>query len=201
MTGPARVLSVRQPWAWSLIFAGKDVENRSRNIAGDYRGPVFIQAGLRAVDDEDPIWDADRYRLALAKAPARERRRIDVRGAIIGLVDLVDVHSASVIGGCGRLRHDCPEHGTCRDHCSPWADGPAPGGGWFTHLVFENPRYLDDPIPWKGGLGLRKTDLFISGDWVGSPIELPAGHSCTPYGCPPGCDSEPVARLLEVSHG
>lgn len=29
-----RVLTVRQPWAWSLIEGGKDVENRSRNIAG-----------------------------------------------------------------------------------------------------------------------------------------------------------------------
>lgn len=26
---PAKALSVRQPWAWAILHAGKDVENRS----------------------------------------------------------------------------------------------------------------------------------------------------------------------------
>lgn len=50
-----RVLTVRQPWAWSLIEGGKDVENRSRNIAGSYRGPVAIHAGLARFED-DGLW-------------------------------------------------------------------------------------------------------------------------------------------------
>ena len=37
-----RVLTVRQPWAWAIIHGGKDVENRTRNLAGAYRGPVAI---------------------------------------------------------------------------------------------------------------------------------------------------------------
>lgn len=32
-----RILTVRQPWAWAIIHGGKDVENRTRNVAGDYR--------------------------------------------------------------------------------------------------------------------------------------------------------------------
>ncbi len=79
------------------------------------------------------------------------------RGAIVGVVDLVNVHSASVIGGCGWMRHDCPDHGTCREHCSPWAFGPSPDG-WYQHLVLKNPRPLSEPIPFKGALGLRKLD-------------------------------------------
>ncbi len=35
---PARALSVRQPWAWAILFAGKRIENRSRNtnVRGDF---------------------------------------------------------------------------------------------------------------------------------------------------------------------
>ena len=50
-----RVLTVRQPWAWSLIEGGKDCENRVRNIAGSYRGPVAIHAGLARFED-DGLW-------------------------------------------------------------------------------------------------------------------------------------------------
>lgn len=42
-----RILTVRQPWAWAIVHGGKDVENRTRNIAGAYRGPVAIHAGMR----------------------------------------------------------------------------------------------------------------------------------------------------------
>ena len=41
-----RILTVRQPWAWAIIHGGKGVENRVRNVAGSYRGPVAIHAGL-----------------------------------------------------------------------------------------------------------------------------------------------------------
>ena len=33
MTEPMLALSIRQPWAWAIIHAGKDVENRSENMA------------------------------------------------------------------------------------------------------------------------------------------------------------------------
>ena len=38
-----RMLTIRQPWAWAIIHAGKDVENRSRNCS--YRGKLLIHAG------------------------------------------------------------------------------------------------------------------------------------------------------------
>ena len=46
-----RVLTVRQPWAWAILNAGKNIENRSRNIVGSYRGPVAIHAGMTADND------------------------------------------------------------------------------------------------------------------------------------------------------
>ena len=169
-----RILTVRQPWAYAIIHLGKDVENRSTNIAGRYRGPVAIHVAQMvdedAYDPEHPM-----YGLLFPSCPHRTepthnrhfctwcmrqnaRARTDYRGGIIGVVDLVDVHSASVIGGCGYICHDCPEHGTCRDHCSPWAEGPAPHGGWMQHLVLANPRPLVEPIPHTGALGLRRLD-------------------------------------------
>jgi hypothetical protein len=42
-TAAPYVLTVKQPWAWAIIHAGKDVENRSRPIR--YRGQLLIQAG------------------------------------------------------------------------------------------------------------------------------------------------------------
>lgn len=44
-----RAITVQQPWAWA-IFNGKGVENRTRNIAGKYRGPLAIHAGARWSD-------------------------------------------------------------------------------------------------------------------------------------------------------
>lgn len=85
-----RVLTVRQPAAWAIIHGGKNVENRVRNLAGQYRGPVAILAGRQLLDEDHPFWDHDSYRDAFSRATAHVRHRVDVRGAIIGVVDLVD---------------------------------------------------------------------------------------------------------------
>lgn len=148
-----RILTVRQPWAWAIINGGKDVENRVRNIAGGYRGPVAIHAALSV--------GTDREFLAATAAVAKIGPAVPfglAYGAILGVVDLVDVHSASVIGGCGRMDNHCGDHpGGCRHHCSTWAMGPALDG-WYQHLVLANPRALTEPIPFKGALGLRRLD-------------------------------------------
>lgn len=151
-----RILTVRQPWAWAIIHGGKDVENRVRNIAGSYRGPVAIHVAKRLPPFQEH-WDAG---TVIAELTGRRPLFHDPAsmGAIIGVVDLIDVHSASVIGGCGRMDNHCEEHPNgCRHHCSPWAMGPAPEG-WYQHLVLANPRALPEPIPFRGALGLRTLD-------------------------------------------
>lgn len=67
-----RVLTIRQPWASAIIYAGKDVENRSWTTS--YRGRVYIHAGMR-LDPEDVLPDG-------VPVP---------RGAIIGHVELVNI--------------------------------------------------------------------------------------------------------------
>ena len=155
-----RILTVRQPWAYAILYAEKDIENRTRNIAGDYRGLVAIHAGAaydRNADSHPAIQALARDLRVESMSDYLTAYGHRVYRSIVGLVDLTDVHSASVIGGCGRMRHDCSEHGTCREHCSEWGMGPAPDG-WYQHLVLKNPRPLSEPIPYKGALGLRRLD-------------------------------------------
>jgi len=77
------VLTVKQPWAWAIIFAGKDVENRSRSIG--YRGRLLIHAGKGyAPEGED-------YLRNLGMTPPDDLPR----GVIIGSVQVVGSTSHS----------------------------------------------------------------------------------------------------------
>ncbi|GEL47428.1 hypothetical protein CHO01_25440 [Cellulomonas hominis] len=142
-----RVLTVRQPWAWAIIHAGKDVENRVQTL-GPYRGPVAIHAGLGEVDRNN---DASR---ALRAAHGTEAPTQLHFGAVIGVVDLTDVHHDNTVRGASL--HCCSDsdwHGRdprCPGMCSPWAMAD------HHHLVLANPRPLARPIPHRGGLGLRR---------------------------------------------
>lgn len=145
-----RVLTVRQPWAWAIIHGQKDVENRTRNIAGSYRGPVAIHAG-KAFD----FSGAGVCREIAADYPrdlGRWRRSDWTFGAIIGVVDLVDVHPAR----SHYERIDASVYGwTRRVCCGAWAMHS------HYHLVLANPRPFAEPIPAKGKLGLWKPDADL----------------------------------------
>lgn len=73
-----RALTLYQPWASGIVYAGKDVENRTWN-PGDYRGLVLIHAGQKT-DHQ-----------AMQEAPADLPRR-KVYGAVIGVATLAGVH-------------------------------------------------------------------------------------------------------------
>lgn len=73
------VLTLKQPWAWAVFHAGKDVENRSAGTP--YRGRLYIHAGVRY--DLDAI-DA---LLQLGYRPPLDMPH----GVIVGHVELVDV--------------------------------------------------------------------------------------------------------------
>lgn len=173
-----RILTVRQPWAWAIIHGGKNVENRVRNIAGDYRGPVLIHAAK--VNDTDAWAAMGRTNLA-SYMQALDAAESLIGGAIIGVVDLVDSHP---VESCITQQQD-------GDWlvCSEWAERAG------HHLVLANPRGLDEPIPYKGALGLRKTEFAVVNDYLVAPWGHGPG-SCTPYGCEPWCAFEPVARLV-----
>jgi hypothetical protein len=73
-----KALSVRNPWGWAILHAGKSIENRSWPTK--YRGPLLIHAGLR---DDVRGWETlDEFGLTLPVDPPT--------GGIIGTVDLID---------------------------------------------------------------------------------------------------------------
>jgi hypothetical protein len=106
-----KALTVRQPWAELIVRGRKNVENRPRRT--HHRGLLVIHAGLR-FDESGP----------------RIRGTLD-RGAIIGVVDVVDCIDSSR---------------------SRWADP----GQW--HWVLANARRLSRPIPYRGALSLWTVD-------------------------------------------
>lgn len=184
----ARILTVRQPWAWAIIYGGKGVENRSTNIAGDYRGPVLIHVAKAYADNwqsqvlagilnrHDGVYDEPQ--------PWR-----DHAGKIVGVVELVDSHP---VDSCIEQQHD-------GDWlvCSEWAERAG------HHLVLANPRALDEPILYRGALGLRRTAFGIAGDWLYEETDRctcgTGGTIGALYGHEPGCGLEPVARLAATS--
>lgn len=76
-----KVLSVPQPWAWAVLYAGKRVENRTWYTP--YRGEVFIHADLR-VDYDTP----ESIEEAISRVP--QPRPPAYCGALIGRAMLVD---------------------------------------------------------------------------------------------------------------
>jgi len=40
-----KALTVRQPWAWAIVFAGKDIENRTWKSKYCYGSTIAIHAG------------------------------------------------------------------------------------------------------------------------------------------------------------
>lgn len=90
MDMPIKALSVRQPWTWAILNAGKRIENRPQRFK--YRGPICLHASL--------FKDAGMHtiaRLAIGKASQVDApERFDVtRGGIVGTATIVDCIDSS----------------------------------------------------------------------------------------------------------
>lgn len=88
-----KVISIRQPWAWLIIHAGKDIENR--DWCTNFRGPVAIHAS-KFVPTPAEI-------SKIETSMKVQIRRIELRyGGIIGTAEITDCVS---------------------EHASPWFFG------------------------------------------------------------------------------
>lgn len=91
-------LSIRQPWCWAILHAGKDIENRTWTTA--YRGRLLLHAGKAAHrNGVDYLDDVDYLEEVHGLRPPDD---LD-RGGIVGVAQLVDVVTRSA---------------------SPWYQGP-----------------------------------------------------------------------------
>ena len=119
---PTLALSVRQPWAWAIIHAGKNIENRTKGFFGmkphsSYCRPIAIHASS-GMTRAEYLEGADFMVTLGIKCPVPADL---IRGAIIGAVTVTSILNKS--------------------H-SPWFFGPF-------GLVLSMPTRCD-PIPSKG---------------------------------------------------
>lgn len=131
MDKPLIAITIRQPWAWAVIHAGKDIENRTHHgVFRTHRGPLAIHAALGMTREEHAlasqfifersgIWPPDRAGLTF--------------GAIIGLVDLGGITMASE---------------------SRWFQGPY-------GLRLSDQRPVSVPVACTGALGLWAVPLSV----------------------------------------
>ncbi|POH58900.1 hypothetical protein [Arthrobacter glacialis] len=154
-----KALTVRNPWAWAIIFGGKDVENRS--IRTNHIGQVAIHTA-KAVDTEG-MYSAlvqaaiDEHNTApVIPGELIPRADLEQLGNIIGTVDINPVHHAD---------HCRQPDGS---FCSAWAMDKM----W--HWPLTNPHPIS-PLPAKGALGLWEWD----GD--GQPTIHAQEFSAIPY--------------------
>ena len=110
-----KILSIRQPYAWLIIRGIKPIENRTWTTW--YRGPVLIHASRQWA--RMPLEEIE---LEFGISIQRDALR---RGGVIGMVDLVDVVTASPL------------------HCF---EGPY-------GFVFQRACEVSF-VPWNGALGL-----------------------------------------------
>lgn len=99
---PSKALSIRQPWAWAIVHAGKDIENRDWPTR--YRGSVCIHAA-KGMGKAEYSAAASFITRTLGQAPDQEwlsrwhgvcaaPYRLD-RGGIVGVAEIVGCVEAS----------------------------------------------------------------------------------------------------------
>lgn len=124
------ILSIRQPWAWAILHAGKDIENRDWPTR--LRGRILIHAAMGCTRDEyDSFVDHARGAIdpklrPLTLPPLKQLER----GGIVGSVEIVDCVTRSN---------------------SPWFFGRY-------GFVLRNPQALPF-VPMKGRLGFFHADI------------------------------------------
>lgn len=127
-----KALSIRAPWWWFILSAGKDIENR--DWPTQYRGPVLIHASkwwkITDVTDDTRIAhqtavDQGRLQQFGWAGTTYEDMRAD-GGCIVGRAEIVDCVSESD---------------------SPWFFGRY-------GFVLANPVTFGNTTPFKGSLGL-----------------------------------------------
>ena len=120
-----KALSIRQPWAWLILHAGKDIENRTWYTP--VRGRVLIHAAKGMTQDEyvdGRAWVLSLvHHCGLKTVPLPKAAELE-RGGIVGSVEIFDCLTYSD---------------------SPWFNGPC-------GFLLRDPRVL--PFrPYRGQLG------------------------------------------------
>ncbi|MBD2248574.1 ASCH domain-containing protein [Nostoc sp. FACHB-888] len=90
-----KAISVRQPWAWAIIYALKDIENRGWPI--HYRGDILIHAAKTCTKKEYQVAGEFCQSMGVSIPELKSLRR----GQVIGIVTIVDCKFSQVASGWG----------------------------------------------------------------------------------------------------
>ena len=132
-------LTIRQPWAWAIAHAGKDIENRS--WATRHRGPLLIHAGKRIPDNTD---FSDLVELLELSAGAD----LDRACRLLAELDHAELAYGAIVASA-RLA-DCVAASE-----SLWFVGPH---GW----VLSDVRPVERPVARPGRQGIFRTEVLRS---------------------------------------
>jgi hypothetical protein len=133
-----KCLSVRQPWAWAILHAGKDVENRT------WAPGKALKPGDRLAIHASKMFDVDGLRWIVTNHEALGLKLADIP------IDAKAYPVGCVVGSVEFL-------GTVTDediktfNAGRWFFGPV---GWLV----QKPVVLAEPVPMKGRLGLFDVD-------------------------------------------
>jgi hypothetical protein len=126
---PQYVLSIRQPWLWAIMHAGKRLENRSWRTS--FRGSLYLHAS-RQLASASAI--AECRKLTAEVGISLPTPREWPRGEILCIADLVDCVASTEIP---------PE-------AAHWADAT----GWV--FLLDRIVELKIPLPHMGSLGIHR---------------------------------------------
>lgn len=165
-----KALTLVQPWAWAVIHAGKDVENRT------WRPPESL-LGQRFAIHAGKGWDEDGYRWLLDRGlhpPSRDRI---TRGAVVGSAVLSGIiEGGTVVRGVvrpGRRDGLAMEAACCHVDLGGWY---ASRVGWILRdvvalQVVEDCRGYQGLWPLPPGLA-SMVEADSVGDGVGRRLEV-----------------------------
>jgi hypothetical protein len=120
------VLSIRQPWAWMIVHAGKDIENRTWKT--NFRGRFLIHAAKGCTYDEwseAESWAVGVCGIGEDRCPTLDKIE---RGGIVGVATLVDCVTVK------RSRWFCGPFGFVLDEVQPLDFLPCKGALGFFRL-------------------------------------------------------------------
>lgn len=142
-------LTVKQPWAWAICYAGKRLENRDWLPRSTLRGKrIAIHAG-KGLDESGFHW---LYKRGLITVPLPKETR--ERGSIVALA----TYDGAVGAGLGETT-------------DIWFTGRY---GW----VLKDVQVLPSPVPCRGALGLWRVPEDVQIE-VMSQVDIgPKGKSC-----------------------
>lgn len=170
---PQLAISVHAPWAWALLYGGKDVENRSPSFPMRHRGDpvlgeVWLHASLwpgrgplRDFSDAKAAFVAEGQRMVetMWEAQGWLDETYDIRdsGSLARLYALTEQQcgvSVPTISDLGSMRGRIVGRVTVTGYRPP---SDPPDSPWYVPgsraIMLADPRPLPRPVPCRGALG------------------------------------------------